>query len=96
MNDFITSLIRTNVPIIVGAFIAWLVSLGVEVPEGAETPLIVGLTAVIIALYYSLVRWAESKWPAFGYLLGTKREPVYSGDEPDGPKPQRSPYWDPV
>lgn len=88
MNDFITSLIRTNVPIVVGAFVAWLISLGIEVPEGSEGPLVVGLTALIIALYYTAVRWLETKWPAFGYLLGSKREPAYPGagtDDNDAP-----------
>jgi len=81
LNDFVTSLIRTNVPIVVGALVAWLVSVGVEVPEGSETPLVVGVTALSIAVYYSAVRWLETRWPAFGYLLGTKVEPKYRGSD---------------
>lgn len=81
MNDFVTSLIRTNVPIVVGALVAWLVSVGIEVPEGSETPLVVGVTALSIAVYYSAVRWLEARWPAFGYLLGTKAEPKYRGSD---------------
>lgn len=77
MNDFAVSLIRTNVPIVVGAFIAWMISLGITVPEGSEEPLIVALTAALIAGYYFLVRLLEKKWPAFGFLLGTRKEPAY-------------------
>ena len=77
MSDFAVSLIRTNVPVLVGTLIGWLISLGVEVPEGSETPLTAGLVALSIAGYYFAARWLEKRWPAFGYLLGTKAEPTY-------------------
>lgn len=83
MNDFVTSLIRTNVPIAVGAFVTWLVSLGVVVPEGAEVPLAVSSVAFVTAGYYAAVRWAETKWPPIGWLLGSRAEPQYrrAGDD---------------
>ena len=84
MNDFIVSLIRTNVPIVVGALISWLVTAGLEVPEGADQALIVALTAALIAAYYTGVRLLEKKWPGFGFLLGTRQEPSYPHEIPDG------------
>lgn len=77
MNSFAVSLIRTNVPVLVGALISWLITLGVDVPEGSEEGLIVGLTALLIAVYYTTVRFLEKRWPAFGFLLGTRQEPTY-------------------
>lgn len=77
MSDFAVSLIRTNVPVLVGSLIGWLISLGVTVPESAEVPLTAGLVALSIAGYYAAARWLENRWPAFGYLLGTKAEPTY-------------------
>jgi len=77
MSDFVVSLIRTNVPIAVGAFSSWLVSLGLVVPEGAEVPLTIAITAFAAAGYYAAARWLENRWPAFGYLLGSKAAPTY-------------------
>ena len=84
MNSFVVSLIRTNVPIVIGGLIAWLVSLNVQVPEGSEEGLVVGVTGLIIAGYYTLVRALEKRWPSFGILLGTRQEPEYPGVPPKG------------
>lgn len=77
VSDFVVSLIRTNVPILVGGFIGWLVSLGVTVPEGAEAPLTAALVAAGSAGYYLVARALEKRWPFFGYLLGSKAAPSY-------------------
>ena len=88
MSDFVVSLIRTNVPIAVGALISWLVSLGLVVPEGAEVPLTIAITAFAAAGYYAAARWLEKRWPAFGYLLGSKATPTY--------EPNARPYTTPL
>lgn len=77
MNNFAVSLIRTIVPIVVGSLVGYLVSLGIELPDGASESLIMSIQALTIALYYMGARWLEHRWPAFGYLLGTKAEPTY-------------------
>jgi hypothetical protein len=77
MSDALTGLIRTWVPVAVGAFIAWLVTLGVELDPQTEAGLITGLTALAIAIYYSIVRLLEAKWPAVGILLGAPKAPFY-------------------
>ncbi|EYR64252.1 hypothetical protein N866_13620 [Actinotalea ferrariae CF5-4] len=77
MNDVIVSLIRTYVPVGVGAFLAWLLSLGIEVDAQTQAGLITSMTALVVAAYYTLVRLLERKWPAVGVLLGVPKQPEY-------------------
>ncbi|MDQ8040679.1 hypothetical protein RDI86_02330 [Cellulosimicrobium sp. XJ-DQ-B-000] len=78
MTDFVLSLVRTVVPIGVGALISWLALRGVAVEESAQAALVSALTALITAGYYAGARVLELRWPWFGYLLGTKAEPTYN------------------
>lgn len=81
MNDTIVSLIRTYVPIVVGAVIAWICrKLGIVEPD--TTALATAFTVVVIALYYGLARLLEKRWPSFGVLLGVPKEPNYTGTPP--------------
>jgi len=78
MNDLVLSYIRTYVPIGVGAGLSWLaVKYGIGVPEDVSAQLAIGLTAVVVAVYYGLVRALEKRWPWFGKLLGASKKPVY-------------------
>lgn len=78
MSDLVLSYIRTYVPVGVGAGLSWLaVKYAIVVPEDISTELTVALTGLVIAVYYSLVRALEKKWPAFGKLLGAAKKPVY-------------------
>ena len=79
MSDAIVSLIRTYVPVAVGAFIAWLLSLGIDVDTETQAGLVVSMTGLVVAAYYTLVRLLERKWPAVGVLLGVPRQPEYEG-----------------
>jgi hypothetical protein len=72
MTDFLTSLVRTYVPIVVG----YLVSLGL-LPGDLSDEATAAATGAIIAVYYALARLLEKKWPAFGWLLGIPKEPSY-------------------
>ena len=79
MSDQFVSLIRTWVPIVVGSLISWLASLGLDVGAQANTGLTIFLTALVIAVYYALVRALEKKWPVVGrFLLGSSRVPEYT------------------
>jgi hypothetical protein len=79
MSDLVLSYIRTYVPIGVGAALSWLaVKYGIVVDEQISTELTVGLTAVVVAGYYSLVRALETRWPWFGKLLGSSKKPAYA------------------
>ena len=75
MNDYIVSLIRTYVPIIVGAAIAWVSAhdgIGID-----SAGLDVAVVGVATAVYYAIVRKLEAQWPKLGWLLGMPRKPVY-------------------
>ena len=82
ISTLFPSLIRTYVPIVVGAFISWILTLGVELDESTEAGLVTALTAILIAAYYTLVRLLEKKWPALSVLLGSTRIPAQY--TPDG------------
>jgi hypothetical protein len=77
MSDFVVGLIRTWVPIVVGAVVSWLVTLGVSFDAATEAGLITGLTGLLIGVYYTVVRLLAEKWPWFGYLLGVNKAPSY-------------------
>ena len=77
MSNFITGLIRTYVPIIVGALVAWLATIGLQLDAESQTGLIVALTGLLQALYYLIVRWLETKFPKAGILLGKATVPEY-------------------
>ena len=73
MSDFVTSLIRTYVPIIIG----YLVSVGV-LPDTMSDQATAAATAGIIGAYYLLARALESKFPKLGWLLGSPKAPTYT------------------
>ena len=77
MNDFVTSIIRTYVPILVGAAITWLATKGIEVEENVKLQLVAGLTGLVSAVYYGAVRLLEQRWGTFGLLLGSRKTPKY-------------------
>ena len=79
MSDFVTSLVRTYVPIAVGALISWLATRGITLDPQTQTSLIIGLTGVIQGLYYFVARLIERKLPNVGgLLLGSSKKPEYT------------------
>lgn len=70
--DFLVSLKRTLVPIIVGSVAASFV--GPYVDLGSLETVTSG---VISAVYYSVVRYIEMYRPNIGLLLGARKLPVY-------------------
>ena len=78
LSDTVVSLIRTYVPVIVGAAVAFVFrKLGWVTPDTTE--LAAAFTVLVIALYYGAARWLEKKVPALGWLLGVPKEPAYEG-----------------
>lgn len=72
----LASIVRTVVPIIVGALLGWpiVTRLGIT-SEQATT----AVTVVVTAAYYVLVRVFETYIsPRFGILLGLARRPDYT------------------
>jgi hypothetical protein len=89
LSTYVTSVIRTIVPTIVGFLLSipgatWLVhGFGVTDPQ-ARQAIAAALTFGISFLYYAIVRVAENKWPQTGALLGVPTPPVYTST-PSGP-----------
>lgn len=79
MNDLVTSIIRTWTPILVGAVISWLTARGIHIDPTSAVGIVPFLTAFFSALYYFIVRLLESKFPAFGWLLGQAKKVTYEG-----------------
>lgn len=78
MNDIITSLVRTYVPVIVGSVIAWLAARGINVDEATSGAAVTALTGAIILAYYTIIRLLERKFPKIGVLLGSAKKPEYT------------------
>jgi hypothetical protein len=83
MSDQLTSWLRTVVPGLWSALIAWLVARGL--PD-AVTGALSGLGSqiivpVVLAGVYAVLRWVEPKLPPWltRILLGSNRPPAYSG-----------------
>lgn len=85
MNSLFVSIIRTIVPWAVGALIALLLTWGIEIPTEVVAETTLALTTLSTSLYYIIVRTLEQKVPAFGWLLGVAKSPVYSADKPAAP-----------
>jgi len=77
MSNFVTGLIRTYVPIAVGAVVAWLLASGIEMDATSQAGAVVALTGFLQAAYYTAVRFAAEKWPKVGILLGVNKAPSY-------------------
>jgi len=75
-NDFLISLRRTLVPIIVGAVGASI--LGPHIDSSALESVAGGF---ISGVYYSVIRFLELKIPNLGFLLGAKKQPLYVSPE---------------
>lgn len=78
LHDYLISLIRTAVPAGVGSALVWLAShAGIILDNDSSTALTAGTVALAVAGYYALVRALETRWPAFGRLLGRRATPSY-------------------
>jgi len=77
MNDLTISFIRTTVPSLVGAVLAYLATKGIELDATAAANLTGFLTAFLGSAYYLIVRRIEAKHPKAGLLLGKAKTPEY-------------------
>jgi hypothetical protein len=74
VSDYLVSLVRTFVPVVVGYLLSVLTGLGIDVDPTAAETIISGL---FIGGYYALARALEKAQPWFGVLLGWKATPTY-------------------
>lgn len=77
MNDYITSIIRTNIPYVVGGLGSFLAVRGISLSDEAKTGLTAFLTWLAGTVYYVIVRYLEKKNPEAGKLLGIAKKPEY-------------------
>lgn len=78
LTDLAKSYVRTIVPAVVGAIIAWALHHGHDI-HGYEAQ----ITAVVTAAYYGVARLLEHYVsPRFGWLLGVATAPAYAADPP--------------
>lgn len=81
MNDAIVAWIRTTVPVAVGtagvAVSTWLANhqfAWVHLDSATAGATAAGLA---VGAYYTIVHWAEQKFPKVGVLLGKAKRPTY-------------------
>jgi len=91
----VPAVIRTVVPFVVGAILAWVTTTwGIVVPEDLSGQLETWLTVGFGSVYYVVVRWAEQRWPGVGRWLlglGARQQPVYTEPEVAAEVTQASP-----
>lgn len=81
MSNFLVSLIRTYVPVVIGAIVAWVCrKMGWVTPD--TSALATAFTGLVIGAYYAGARLLEKKWPAAGWLLGAPKQPEYVNPPP--------------
>lgn len=69
------SVVRTVVPLVVGALLTAALKLGVHLDDGAITQTV---TVIVTVVFYAIVRVLETKiGPAWGWLLGVAKVPAY-------------------
>ncbi|GAB3437535.1 hypothetical protein [Actinophytocola sediminis] len=82
MSDRLVAWVRTVVPALWAALVAWLVSLGLPpaVTDAAAGLVDVLVVPVVLAAVYAAVRWVEPRLPSWlaVVLLGSIRVPVYA------------------
>lgn len=80
MKAIFDSLVRTFVPIVVGAVVAFFVSRGIVLDSELEGALTAGLGAAAAFVWYTAVRLLETYvTPKFGWLIGLDKAPKYNG-----------------
>jgi hypothetical protein len=79
LRDRLASLIRTGVPYLVGLLLTWLGrNTGIVLDDGSSAELTAWLVLAAGTAYYALIRWAETRWPRVGWLLGWALQPKYA------------------
>lgn len=75
------ALIRTYTPMIVGALITYLATLGIKVDSDTQAALVLAVGSTIQAAYYTAAHYLETKWPVFSILLGSNATPSYDSEK---------------
>jgi hypothetical protein len=86
---FMTSVLRTLLPIWWGSFVLWLLAMVPALEPirdlllGQETLIVNGAVAIALAGWYALCRWLEPHLPKWltVILMGSNKTPDYDGPE---------------
>lgn len=89
MNNVVTSIIRTVMSAILGYVFAWLLAKGIDIGETNRGVIEAWFIVTSQGVVYAAIRYAESRWPAVGWLLGIAKTPGYAVE--DAPPAQPSP-----
>lgn len=73
-DDFVVSVRRSIVPILVGAVLAQAARIGLDLDPSELTGL---FEALVTSAYYLTVRALETYYPQVGLLLGARKQPLY-------------------
>jgi hypothetical protein len=94
LNELGPNLIRTYVPVVVGAVVAWLTARGIHVNAGTTSQAIIAMTAVFTSAYYTIARVVEEKFPGLGAVLLGHRpaQAVAAADPFDDPDHDEGPW----
>ncbi len=76
-HQWLISLWRTVVPVIVGGGIGWLAGHGITIDGVSEAQIDLAVTVFGTGLYYGAFRALEQRFPILGVFLGSTRQPVY-------------------
>ncbi len=74
MNDLLTSIVRTAVPLIAGWLLTQAARLGVTLDDATTTSFV---AMAVSAVYYTVARALEQRKARFGLLLGVPKPPTY-------------------
>jgi hypothetical protein len=78
MKDLFDSVVRTMTPIIVGAVLGWVTTLGIDPDPGFAPALTLVVGGAFAVLWHIGVRLLETYVsPRFGWLIGLAKQPVY-------------------
>ncbi|GAA2450782.1 hypothetical protein GCM10010191_80990 [Actinomadura vinacea] len=101
MNDYVVSLIRTWVPVAVGAALTWLATkAGIVLDDDTSAMATTVAVGFVTATYYAAARAIEQKWPKVGRImlalgLTGARTPAYQTPAPPQ-QPQSTPQAPPA
>jgi len=77
MDGFI-AYVRTFVPIAIGAVVTFLArQFDIVIDSESAQGAVLFVNAVVTGAYYALIKYAETRFPWIGWLIGYAKSPTY-------------------
>lgn len=85
MSNLIVSYIRQGMTLLIGGAIAWANVNWQWLPvDDIDSVAVAGaMSAVVIGVYYAIVRGLAEKFPQVGFLFGVNSKPLYEASNED-------------